>query len=77
LVIDLHSLDAFILSIYPPFLFTSPYLKYWGHNTTKKKKVTKLPMKNNSSFTDKNCDGKFMSVISNENNDGIKKIPSA
>jgi len=30
-------------------------------------------MKNNSSFTDKNCDGKFMSVISNENNDGIKK----
>lgn len=24
-----------------------------------------------------NCDGKFMSVISNENNDGIKKIPSA
>jgi hypothetical protein len=34
-------------------------------------------MKNNSSFTDKNYDGKFMSVISNENNDGIKKIPSA
>ena len=29
----------------------------------------KLPMKNNSSFTDKNCSGKFMSVISNKNND--------
>lgn len=37
----------------------------------------KLPMKNNSSFTNKNCDGKFVYVISNENNDGIKKIQSA
>jgi hypothetical protein len=57
--------------------FLHPHISNIGDTTLLKKKVTKLPMKNNSSFTDKNYDGKFMSVISNENNDGIKKIPSA
>jgi hypothetical protein len=59
------------------FSFYIPISQILGTQHYLKKKVTKLPMKNNSSFTDKNCDGKFMSVISNENNDGIKKIPSA